>query len=90
MLWNGETGSPIREVDSEALSFEAFSRDGIFLIGIARDRSVHVMDSGSGKDVFVIRGHRQLHSDVGASGNAILSPDGRHLVTWIWDNTVRL
>lgn len=90
VLWNVESGEPIERFKITEVSLEQFSPDGTFLIGIAKDRSVRIMNPHNGKDVMVLRGHRQLHRDVDASGDAVLSRDGRYLATWIWDNTVRI
>ena len=62
----------------------AFSPDGRRIVGGGLDNTLKVWDSGTGKEILVLTGHKTSVTSVA------FSPDGTRIVSGSRDNTVRL
>jgi WD40 repeat protein len=62
----------------------AFSRDGTRLALAGWDNHVRVLDAASGKELFVLQGHKDFVNQVA------FSPDGNHLASASKDKTVKV
>jgi hypothetical protein len=86
IVWDTGAGSSVHKLISKGILGVAYSPDGATLATTSSDRTATLWDAATGKQRFVLRGHRE---DVNC---ASFSPDGRRVITGssddlstIWD-----
>jgi RNA polymerase sigma factor (sigma-70 family) len=83
-LWAVATGQKIRTLDHKVVLAVAFSPDGKVLASGSVDKTIHVVEVITGKEIRTLSGHQ------GAVSSVAFSPDGETLASASDDKTVRL
>lgn len=75
IVWDAQSGGVVLKLNSKGILGVAYSPDGATLATTSADRTATLWDAATGKQKFVLRGHRE---DVNC---ASFSPDSRRVIT---------